>query len=277
MELYEVIIDQIALPTHNDTRTNHFDIYPIYNLLAACVLVHSAWVPRSQMRLFSHVILKGVGIRSFAYAIRRKPFLSIFVQSLYITADWSATPISHIFAAQRFPNLRYIGVECLDLQREPVALFKFAASFTSVKHLELTKPTKCLPSQLKRFIGSFRSLSTLSLDINDLPKPIIYALPQRAFHAPSLHNLDITLEPGIDAILRWFTTSGPSPLRLQRLTLRWSIPGGSLSRARLSFHGLRDLFRSCNASLQELCCKATLHYPLIPYNFPSLGKSIHSP
>ena len=272
-EVCEGVIDHTAQFVHDSVHTTESsDVQYLYSSLTACALVCHAWVPRAQMHLYSDVHLTGHGILSFKYAIRRKPYLARFVQKLRILVRWGDTPISHLLATHRLPNLQYLSIERLDLQREHDAFFKFALSATAVRSLTLVEMKKCTGAQLRRLIASFRSLTDLSLSCGDLPDPInqhYHRHLYRPLHKSNtyLRSLTIPLELNANLLLDWF-----SNIQLQSLTLSWHHSVFPMSQMRSIFTGVPALLRSCSKSVEELTCRARLHYPLLINDFSSLGE-----
>ena len=272
-EVCEGVIDHIAQLVHESVHTTEsFDVQYLYSSLTACALVCHAWVPRAQMHLYSDVHLTGHGILSFKYAIRRKPYLARFVQKLQIMVRWGDTPISHLLATHRLPNLQHLSIGRLDLQREHDAFFKFALSATAVRSLRLVETKKCTGAQLRRLIASFRSLTDLSLSCGDLPDPIDQHYHPHLYRPlyksnTYLRSLTIPLKLNANPLLDWF-----SNIQLQSLTLSWYHAVFPMSQMRSIFTGVPSLPQSYSKSIEELTCKARLYYPSLINDFSSLGK-----
>lgn len=144
-EVCEAIIDRVAYMSGQ-------------KILARCCLVCRAWVPRTQMHLFSFVECTfKEDYHSIVHSVRQKPFLLRYIKSLWAN-NYNMPRATNVLATHHVPSMQLCSIVFLDLQIVHPTLYRFPSSTTSLRILQLILCKTRDVNQLCRFLTSYPCL-----------------------------------------------------------------------------------------------------------------------
>ena len=150
------------------------------------------------------------------------------------------------------PLLTYLRIVSLDLSREHVLIYQVVASSSFITHLVLSGSTTQGAAQLGRFITSFPSLRTLSLDGWSLsPSGLHDTGVRRSSSKSSIKIMHLNLGPNISGLLRYFARAHPFITHLEDLQLWWKYTQDT-EQNMLLLQGVNEMFQQCSQHLFHL-------------------------
>lgn len=182
--IWEQVIDSIPIFNGLGDISDHYEISS--STLQACCLVCRSWLPRSQLRLLTRVMLStSHQFQVFLTKLTRSPSLGQGVKTLIITRRFlsplhSTTPELEPVGYQ---NWIYTAVATLPSFLTKLETLQFRAlhtmhpifivltsQFKSIRHLQLFNLSQQSFSEYVQLVNRFPQLQALSIEYHKLPK-----------------------------------------------------------------------------------------------------------
>ncbi|KAJ3475538.1 hypothetical protein NLI96_g11772 [Meripilus lineatus] len=167
LEIYEVIIDFVGYPQHNqwpltEPRLEKRD-------LCSCVFVCRDWVPKSRVRLYEFVVLNKRRATGFMKTVTALPFLGNHTRRLIVHASKQHDDSSWIYKVHQnlphlLPNLTHLSY--FDMPSVHPLFFVLSKRFHFITHLDMNTLTGWSLREITRFLGGFTRLQKLKISIN---------------------------------------------------------------------------------------------------------------